>query len=118
MTLDRDACYRAIQARDRRFDGRFYVGVRTTGIYCRPICPAPCPRLENVVFYSSAAAAHEAGLRPCLRCRPECSPQLAGAQGSSPSVSRALALIAEGALDRGEGSVEALAGRQLPLSHS
>jgi AraC family transcriptional regulator, regulatory protein of adaptative response / DNA-3-methyladenine glycosylase II len=111
MTLDRDACYRAIQARDRRFDGRFYVGVRTTGIYCRPICPAPCPRLENVVFYSSAAAAHEAGLRPCLRCRPECSPQLAGAQGSSPSVSRALALIAEGALDRGEGSVEALAGR-------
>src|SRR5499426_4616324 len=109
MSFDREACYRALQTRDRRFDGRFFVGVRTTGIYCRPICPAPCPHLKNIVFYVSAAAAHEAGLRPCLRCRPECSPQLAGAQGSAPSVARALALIAEGALDH--GSVEALAER-------
>ncbi len=109
MSFDREACYRALQTRDRRFDGRFFVGVRTTGIYCRPICPAPCPRLENIHFYPSAAAAHEAGLRPCLRCRPECSPQLAGAQGSSPSVSRALALIADGALDR--DGVDALAER-------
>ncbi|HNP37873.1 MAG TPA: Ada metal-binding domain-containing protein, partial [Woeseiaceae bacterium] len=65
---------RARLARDARFDGHFYVGVRTTGIYCRPICPANPPKSENVSYYPSAAAASEAGLRPCLRCRPECAP--------------------------------------------
>jgi len=63
VTLDRDVCYRALQARDARFDGRLFVAVRTTGIYCRPICPARCPKLENVVFYRSAAAAQEAGFK-------------------------------------------------------
>ena len=99
MDLDRDACYRAIRTRDARFDGRFFTAVRTTGIYCRPICPARCPKLENVIFYTSAAAAQEAGYRPCLRCRPESSPDLAAWRGTSNTVSRALALIADGALD-------------------
>jgi AraC family transcriptional regulator of adaptative response / DNA-3-methyladenine glycosylase II len=110
MELDREACYRAMLARDARFDGRFFVAVRTTGIFCRPICPARTPRLENVVFYRSAAAAYEAGFRPCLRCRPECSPELSGVRGTSRTVSRALALIAAGALD-GDLGVDALAGR-------
>ncbi|MGB5347156.1 MAG: Ada metal-binding domain-containing protein, partial [Woeseia sp.] len=61
---------RARRARDPRFDGRFFVGVHTTGIYCRPVCPAVSPKRENIRFYQSAAAAGEAGLRPCLRCRP------------------------------------------------
>lgn len=74
MGLDRAACYRAIAARDARFDGRFFTAVRTTGIYCRPICPARLPKLENVVFYASAAAAQDAGFRPCLVCRPENAP--------------------------------------------
>jgi len=108
MLLDRDICYRALQTRDARFDGRFFVAVRTTGIYCRPICPARTPNLENVEFHPSAASAQEAGFRPCLRCRPECSPAL-GSLGTSRTVTRALALIGDGALDGGD--VEALAGR-------
>jgi len=114
MTLvnpDRDVCYRALQARDPRFDGRFFVGVRTTGIYCRPICPARTPKLENVLFFASAAAAQEAGFRPCLRCRPESSPDLAAWGGTSSTVSRALALIADGALDGDGAHVERLALR-------
>ena len=111
MNLERDACYRAIQARDRRFDGRLFVAVRTTGVYCRPICPARTPRLENVVFYASAAAAHEAGFRPCLRCRPEVSPHVAAWQGTSRTVSRALALIGDGALDGDDSNVDRLASR-------
>lgn len=99
MHLDHDACYRAIQARDPRFDGQIFTGVVTTGIYCRPVCPARTPRSENVVFYPSAAAAQGAGLRPCLRCRPETSPDLAAWRGTSNTVSRALALIETGALD-------------------
>jgi AraC family transcriptional regulator of adaptative response / DNA-3-methyladenine glycosylase II len=109
MELDRDACYRAIRARDARFDGRFFVAVRTTGIYCRPICPARCPKLENIVFHPSAAAAQDAGFRPCLRCRPECAPDLAGWRATSRTVSRALALIADGALD--DDDVDGLALR-------
>jgi AraC family transcriptional regulator of adaptative response / DNA-3-methyladenine glycosylase II len=111
MTLDRDVCYRAIRTRDARFDGRLFTAVLTTGIYCRPICPARCPKLENVVFYPTAAAAQEAGFRPCLRCRPESSPDLAAWRGTSNTVSRALALIAEGALDGDEGDVDSLALR-------
>lgn len=97
--LDHDACYRAVCARDARFDGAFFTGVKTTGIYCRPICPAQTPKQKNVLFYPSAAAAQEAGFRPCLRCRPETAPELAAWRGTSNSVSRALALIEEGGLD-------------------
>ncbi len=109
MDMDDDACYRALQTRDARFDGRLFVGVRTTGIYCRPICPARTPLRKNVRFYPSAAAAQEAGFRPCLRCRPETSPDLGAWRGASNTVSRALSLIEAGALD--EGDVEALADR-------
>ncbi len=111
MDLDRDACYRALRTRDARFDGRLFVAVRTTGVYCRPICPARCPKLENVEFYPSAAAAQEAGFRPCLRCRPESSPDLAAWRGTSSTVSRALALINDGALDGDGADVEGLALR-------
>lgn len=111
MILDHDACYRAVSARDARFDGRIYTGVKTTGIYCRPICPARTPKRENVVFFASAAAAQEAGFRSCLRCRPECSPDLAIWHGTSNTVTRGLALIAEGALDGEDAGVEQLATR-------
>ena len=110
-SLDRQLYYKALIARDARFDGRIFVAVRTTGIYCRPICPARTPKLENVTFYASAAAAQQAGYRPCLRCRPESSPQLAAWRGTSSTVSRALLLIEEGALDDAESDVEALAQR-------
>lgn len=109
MDLDDDACYRAFAARDGRLDGRIFVGVKTTGIYCRPICPARTPKRENVAFFLSAAAAQEAGFRPCLRCRPETSPELGAWRGSSATVSRALALIEQGALDAGD--VDTLASR-------
>jgi AraC family transcriptional regulator of adaptative response / DNA-3-methyladenine glycosylase II len=109
MDMDRTACYRAISTRDARFDGRLFVGVKTTGIYCRPICPARTPKFENVSFYASAAAAQEAGFRPCLRCRPEISPELAFWRGTSNTVSRALALIEAGALD--DDDVEGLSDR-------
>mgnify|MGYP003597295733 CR=1 FL=1 len=69
MRLDDERCYRALRARDARFDGRFFVAVRTTGIYCRPVCPASAARRENVSFYGNAAAAEEAGFRPCRRLR-------------------------------------------------
>jgi AraC family transcriptional regulator, regulatory protein of adaptative response / DNA-3-methyladenine glycosylase II len=111
MELDRDACYRALRTRDARFDGRLFVAVRTTGIYCRPICPARCPKRENVVFYPSAAAAQDAGYRACLRCRPEASPELAVWRGTASTVTRALAMIADGALDGDDASVERLALR-------
>ena len=109
MQLDHEACYRAISTRDARFDGRIFIAVRTTGIYCRPICPARTPKRENVAFYPSASAAQEAGYRPCLRCRPESSPDLAAWRGTSNTVSRALGLIAEGGLD--DAAVDALAAR-------
>jgi AraC family transcriptional regulator of adaptative response / DNA-3-methyladenine glycosylase II len=109
MDLDHDACYRAISLRDERFDGRFFTAVRTTGIYCRPICPARTPLSRNVTFYPTAAAAQEAGYRPCLRCRPETAPDLGAWRGTSNTVSRGLALIELGALD--DASVNTLAGR-------
>ena len=109
MDMDRIACYRAISTRDARFDGRLFVGVKTTGIYCRPICPARTPKFANVSFYPSAAAAQQAGFRPCLRCRPETSPDLAFWRGTTNTVSRALALIEAGGLD--EADVEGLANR-------
>jgi AraC family transcriptional regulator, regulatory protein of adaptative response / DNA-3-methyladenine glycosylase II len=109
--LDPQACYRALQTRDARFDGRIFVGVTSTGIYCRPICPARTPKLENCRFYPSAAAAQEAGFRPCLRCRPETAPELGAWRGTSNTVLRGLALIADGALDGEDARVEALAAR-------
>src|ERR1700723_4533782 len=109
MDMDDDACYRALLTRDARFDGRLFVGVKTTGIYCRPICPARTPKRENVRFYPTAAAAQSAGFRPCLRCRPETSPDLAAWRGASNTVSRALSLINEGTLDGDGATVEALA---------
>ena len=97
--LDPEVCYRALQTHDERFDGRLFVGVTSTGIYCRPVCRARPAKLENCRFYSSAAAAQEAGFRPCLRCRPETAPELGSWRGTSNTVSRGLALIAEGELD-------------------
>lgn len=108
MDLSTDASYRIFASRDARFDGRVFVGVKTTGIYCRPICPARTPKRENVDFYPSAAAARQAGFRPCLRCRPELAPDLAGWEGTSITIARALGLIEAGALD--DGDVETLAG--------
>ena len=109
MDLDPEACYRAIATRDARFDGRLFIAVKTTGIYCRPICPTRTPKRENLVFYPSAAAAQEAGFRPCLRCRPESAPDIGVWRGTSNTVSRALALIEKGGLDGAD--VEALAER-------
>lgn len=100
---------RARLSRDPRFDGQFYIGVRTTGIYCRPICPANSPKSENISFYPTAAAAGEAGFRPCLRCRPECAPGTPAWHGTSTTVRRGLRLIASGALD--DGNIEQLAER-------
>jgi AraC family transcriptional regulator of adaptative response / DNA-3-methyladenine glycosylase II len=108
---DREVCYRALQSRDPRFDGLLFVSVTSTGIYCRPVCPARTPKFENCRFFGSAAAAQEAGFRPCLRCRPETAPDLASWRGTSNTVSRALALITDGALDGDGASVETLAER-------
>ena len=100
--LDADACERARLSRDARFDGRFFIGVVTTGIYCRPVCPVQPPRAANVRFYGSAAAAARAGFRPCLRCRPETAPGSPAWSGSPATVRRALRLIEDGALDDGD----------------
>src|SRR3954470_7658892 len=108
---DRETCYRALQSRDTRFDGLLFVGITSTGIYCRPVSPARSAKPENCRFFGSAAAAQEAGFRPCLRCRPETAPNLASWRGTSNTVSRALALITDGALDGDNASVQALAER-------
>src|SRR5262245_8147458 len=109
MNLEPSACYRAVLARDARYDGRFFTCVKTTGIYCRPICPARPPKLANCIFVPTAAAAQEAGFRPCLRCRPESSPELDAWRGTEATVSRAMKLIEAGALD--DGDVGSLADR-------
>lgn len=109
--LDPDVCYRALETRDRRFDGRFFVGVTSTGIYCRPICPAGPAHRKNCRFFLSAASAQKAGFRPCLRCRPEVAPELGSWRGTSNTVTRGLSLIADGALDGDDASVDALAER-------
>jgi AraC family transcriptional regulator of adaptative response / DNA-3-methyladenine glycosylase II len=108
---DRHISYRALQSRDHRFDGVLFVAVTSTGIYCRPVCPARTPKFENCIFFPSAAAAQQAGFRPCLRCRPETAPDMASWRGTSNTVSRALALITDGALDGDHASVERLAER-------
>jgi AraC family transcriptional regulator of adaptative response / DNA-3-methyladenine glycosylase II len=109
MTLDADTCYRAFASRDRRFEGRFVTAVVTTGIYCRPGCPARLPRRRNMKFFACAAAAEEAGFRPCLRCRPDGVPGSPAWSGTSATVNRALRLIDDGALD--EAGVNRLADR-------
>jgi len=109
MQLSTAICSRARKTRDPRFDGRFFIGVLTTRIYCRPICPVRSPKEENIRYFPSAAAAAEAGLRPCLRCRPECSPGTPAWLGTSATVSRALRLIGESALE--DTSMDALAER-------
>lgn len=109
MILNADDFENARQSRDPRFDGRFFVGVLKTGIYCRPVCPVRVPKKENVQLYNSAAAAAAAGFRPCLRCRPESSPGTPAWSGSSWKVSKALQLIEQGCLD--DGSVDSLAAQ-------
>jgi AraC family transcriptional regulator, regulatory protein of adaptative response / DNA-3-methyladenine glycosylase II len=109
VPLDRRVLDRARLSHDPRFDGRFFVAVTTTGIYCRPVCPAPSPKSANVRYYPTAAAAAEAGFRPCLRCRPEAAPGTPAWLGTSAVVRRALRLIQEGALD--ESSIDEFAAR-------
>jgi len=107
MELDLDLCYDALSARDSRFDGRFYVGVSTTRIYCRPICPARTPRKPRCDFFRSAAAAERAGYRPCLRCRPELAPGCAPVDVVNRVAAQAIARIDAGALQ--SGGIESLA---------
>ena len=109
MDLDRQICDRARRSRDPRFDGRFFIAVTSTGIYCRPICPARTARDEHVLYFPTAAAAEAAGFRPCLRCRPEASPGTPAWLGTSSLISRALRLIDDGAAD--EESIDRLAER-------
>ncbi len=107
MTLDADICHAACDAKDRRFDGRFYIGVKSTGIYCRCICPARNPKRINRTFWPSAAAAEAAGFRPCLLCRPERAPGLAPIDAPARLAAAAYARIEAGALE--EQGLEALA---------
>ena len=112
MELDFAECDRARLTRDPRYDGRFFTGVRTTGVYCRPVCPVRKPFSRNVCFFPSAAAAELAGFRPCLRCRPETAPFCPAWKGSRATVDRAMRLIVEDrALDGENVGVEDLANR-------
>lgn len=97
--LDWETCDRARLARDPKFDGLFFSGVRSTRIYCRPVCPVRPARSENVTFYATAAAAERAGFRPCLRCRPETAPGSPAWRGTAATVSRGIRLIEEGFLN-------------------
>lgn len=109
MFTDHERCYRAVQAREARFDGVFYTGVRTTGIYCRPSCPAVTPKPQNVTFFATAAAAQDAGLRACRRCRPDTTPGSPEWNFRADAVGRAMRLIADGIVER--QGVEGLADR-------
>jgi AraC family transcriptional regulator of adaptative response / DNA-3-methyladenine glycosylase II len=109
MTLDAHTCYRAMRARDARFDGRFFVAVSSTRIYCRPVCTVKPPRRENCRFYPSAAAAEGGGYRPCLRCRPELAPGNASVDATTRVAQAAAGLIEDRSLE--EDSLEAIAGR-------
>ena len=109
MELAKQDWLEASRARDVRFDGRFFTGVITTGCYCRPGCGAS-PKPENILFFACAAAAQAAGFRPCKRCRPETSAGTPAWLAGADTVSRALRLIGEGALDDGDG-IEGLAAR-------
>src|SRR5690349_12525206 len=107
--LEGESCYRAVKSKDRRFDGVFYVAVRTTGIYCRPSCPARTPAYANVSFHPSAAAAQAAGYRACKRCLPDATPGSPDWDVAATAAGRAMRLIADGVVDR-EG-VEGLSTR-------
>lgn len=107
--VEPDIYWQAMQTRDPRFDGRFFVAAVTTGIYCRSVCPVPFAKRNNIALFSCAAAAEAAGFRPCRRCRPETAPGTPAWGGTSAAVSRALRLIWDGALDT--GNVEGLAAR-------
>jgi len=109
MTLDSATCYRALRSRDARFDGRFFVAVSSTRIYCRPVCTVKPPRRENCRFYPSAAAAESAGYRPCLRCRPELAPGNASVDATTRVAQAAASLIEDRALDA--DGLEAVAAR-------
>jgi len=93
--MDAEACYRAVEGRDARFAGRFFLGVRTTHVYCRPGCPARTPRRENALFFPSAAAAQQAGFRACMRCRPDAAPGTPAQAGTAATLSRAVRLLEE-----------------------
>src|SRR6476659_2311304 len=97
---DFETAYRAVQGRDPRFDGRLYLGVTSTGIYCRPSCPARTPKPANMEFYATAAAAQAAGFRACKRCRPNASPGSPEWDLRADAVGRAMRLIADGVVDR------------------
>lgn len=107
--MDPETCRRARLARDPRFDGRFFIAVKTTGIYCRPICPAPAPKEENVTYFDSAIEAANQGYRPCLRCRPDSAPASFAWKGTDTTLERALRLLDNGALI--EGSITDLSDR-------
>src|SRR3990170_1241010 len=109
MTLDPHTCYRALRSRDARFDGRFFVAVSSTRIYCRPVCTVKPPRRENCRFYPSAAAAEGAGYRPCLRCRPELAPGNASVDATSRVAQAAASLLEDRAME--EESLPAVAAR-------
>jgi len=109
MTLDSTTCYRALRARDARFDGRFFVAVSSTRIYCRPVCTVKPPRRENCRFYPSAAAAESGGYRPCLRCRPELAPGNASVDATTRLAQAAASLIEDRVLD--EEGLDAIAAR-------
>lgn len=109
MELDPDTCYKAVASHDRRFDGRFFVGVSSTGVYCRPICAVRTPKRENCTFYESAASAEKHGFRPCLRCRPELAPGHGLADISGRLAQAAATLIDEGFMS--DAGVAQLAGR-------
>ncbi len=109
MPLDPDTCFRALKAHDPRFDGRFFVGVASTRVYCRPVCTVRLPRRENCRFFASAAAAEVGGYRPCLRCRPELAPGNASIDAGARLAQGAVDLIENGVLD--EGGIERLSAR-------
>src|SRR3954471_18338991 len=111
VPLDFATCDRARLARDPGFDGRFFTGVATTRIYCRPVCPVRPARSANVRYFASAAAAERAGFRPCLRCRPETAPFSPAWNGSRTTVARGLRLIERGVLDGQDARVGELATR-------
>ena len=113
IQLDADQCYRVAQSRDSRFDGWFYIAVRTTGIYCRPSCPAITPKRANVEFFASAAAAQQHGYRACKRCRPDAAPGSPEWNMRGDVVARAMRLIADGIVDR-----EGVAGLARRLGYS
>src|SRR4051794_41172810 len=104
MELDQDSCYRAVKGRDRRFDGVFYTAVRTTGIYCRPSCPAITPQRRNVSFFRTAASAQGAGYRACRRCLPDATPGSPEWDVAADVAARAMRLVSDGVVERDGGA--------------